>query len=122
MMLSAAFVAALGVAASFLPHELLELAGIVPDRFAAAIVQIAGALYVGFALLNWFAKGTLLGGIYGRPIVMANFAHFAMGAIALMKVPGPSAVGLTVAASVYSVFAVWFAYVLFGPGPAPGNR
>ena len=117
MTLSAAFVAALGVAASFLPQEILGLAGIPPDRFAAAAVQIAGALYIGFALLNWSAKGTLLGGIYGRPIVMTNFTHFAIGAIVLWKVPGPYAPGLLAAAAVYSVFAAWFGYVLFGPGP-----
>jgi len=117
MSLSAAFVAALGVSASFLPQELLELAGIAPDRFAAAIVQTSGALYIGFAILNWMAKGAMLGGIYGRPIVMANFAHFAIGAIALWKVPGPAAAGLIAAAALYSVFAAWFGYVLFGPGP-----
>ena len=117
MTLSAAFVAALGVAASFLPQEILGLAGIPPDRFAAAAVQIAGALYIGFALLNWSAKGTLLGGIYGRPIVLANFTHFAIGAIVLWKVPGLSAPGLLAAAAVYSAFAAWFGYVLFGPGP-----
>ena len=117
MTLSAAFLAVLGISASFLPQELLELAGIVPDRFATAIVQTSGALYVGFALLNWMAKGALLGGIYGRPIVMANFAHFAIGAITLWKAQGPAAAGLVVAATLYSVFAAWFGYVLFGPGP-----
>ena len=122
MTLSAAFVAALGVSASFLPQEILGLVGMAPDRFAAAIVQVAGALYVGFAILNWSAKGTLLGGIYGRPIVLANFTHFAIGAIVMLKIPGPAEAGLLVAAGAYSVFAAWFGYVLFGPGPASASR
>jgi len=122
MTLSAVFVAALGVSASFLPQEILQLAGLVPDRLAAAVVQLAGALYIGFALLNWSAKGALLGGIYGRPIVLANFAHFAIGAITLLKIVGLAEVGLLVAAAAYSVFAAWFGYVLFGPGPASASR
>lgn len=122
MTLSAVFVAALGIAASFLPREILVLAGIVPDRAAAAIVQVAGALYIGFALLNWTAKGTLLGGIYGRPIVVANFTHFVIGAIVLLEGRGPKPAGLIAAAAFYSVFAAWFGYVLFGRGPASAPR
>lgn len=121
MTLSAVFMAALGFSASFLPQEIIELTGTVPDRFMAAAIQVAGALYIGFALLNWSAKGTLLGGIYGRPIVLANFSHFAIGAIALLKSGGP-AVSLLVAAAAYSVFAAWFGLVLFGPGPASASR
>jgi len=96
--------------------------GASPDRFAVAVVQIAGALYFGFAILNWTAKGTLLGGIYGRPIVLANFTHFAIGAITLLKVPGQTEAGLLVGVVAYSVFAAWFGYVLFGPGPASASR
>ena len=122
MTLSAAFLAALGVSASFLPQEILARVGASPDRLIVAVVQIAGALYFGFAILNWTAKGTLLGGIYGRPIVLANFTHFAVGAITLLKVPGHTDAGLLVAAAAYSVFAAWFGYVLFGPGPASTSR
>jgi hypothetical protein len=121
MTLSAVFLGALGVAASFLPQEILHRVGSSPDRVTTAIVQIAGALYVGFAILNWMAKGMLLGGIYGRPIVLANLTHFVMGAIGLLEVRGQSG-ALLVATSAYSMFAVWFGYVLFGPGPPSASR
>jgi hypothetical protein len=121
MMSSAAFLGALGVAASFMPQEILQRVGASPDRVTTAIVQIAGALYFGFAMLNWMAKGMLLGGIYGRPIVLANLTHFAVGAIGLLEVRDQAG-ALLVATSAYSVFAVWFGYVLFGPGPASANR
>src|SRR4029077_12036096 len=86
MTLSAALLAVFGVAASFLPREILVHAGSSVDPFTATLVQVAGALYIGFALLNWAARGHLLGGIYGRPIGLANFAHFMIGAIVLVKV------------------------------------
>jgi hypothetical protein len=118
MTLSAAALAALGIIASFMPQEILGRAGIPADRFTVTLIQLAGALYFGFAILNWTAKGTLLGGIYGRPIVFANFTHFVIGAIVLLEGREPKAAALIVAAAFYSMFAVWFGYVLFGPGPA----
>ena len=119
MTLSAVVLAALGVAASFLPQEILQLDAGAATRFTVVLVQICGALYLGFAALNWTAKGTLLGGVYGRPIVLANFAHFMIGGIALAKaaLAGSPGTMILALAAVYSVFAVWFAYVLFGPGP-----
>jgi hypothetical protein len=120
MTLSAALNAVLGVAASFLPQEILQYTGATADPFTVGVIQIAGALYIGFALLNWSARGALLGGIYGRPIVVANFAHFAIAAIMLVKLvlAGHADAGLVAAAAAYSIFAAWFGSVLFGPGPA----
>jgi hypothetical protein len=119
MTLSAAALAALGLSTSFLPQEILSRAAMPADRFPVALIQIAGALYVGFAMLNWSAKGALLGGIYGRPIVLANFAHFAIGAIVLVKIlaVGQVQAEAAILTAVYVVFAAWFGFVLFGGGP-----
>ena len=38
-----------------------------------------------FAMLNWMAKGVIIGGIYSRPIVIANLAHFLIGDLELIK-------------------------------------
>jgi len=40
----------------------------------------------GFAMINWTAKTSLLGWIYGRPIPIGNFAHYAIAALALLKI------------------------------------
>ena len=119
MTLSAALNAALGVAASFLPQEILNYASTVAEPFTVSVIQIAGALYIGFAFLNWFARGALLGGIYGRPILLANFAHFAVAAIMLMKLvlAGEHGAAVLAVTLVYAVVAAWFGAVLFGPGP-----
>src|SRR5579872_5252327 len=85
MSLSAAVLAALGVAITFLPQELLAHVGVQPIASPVLLIQMLGALYMGFAALNWMYRGNRIGGIYGRPVSMANFVNFAVGAVALVK-------------------------------------
>ena len=116
MAMSALFMACLGVAASFLPQEILTWIG-APSRGALPLlVQLGGALYVGFAMVNWMAKGNLLGGIYNRAVAMGNFAHFFIGATVLIKglLAGKRVPGIWIGGAAYSLFAVWFALVAFG--------
>ncbi len=116
MSASSLFMAFLGLLASFLPQEILARLGAPADAGLPLLVQIGGALYVGFAMVNWMAKGTLLGGIYNRPVAMGNLAHFGIGAIALVKglLAGQTDPVVWVGCAAYSVFAVWFALVAFG--------
>lgn len=118
---SAVFLAALGLAASFAPHELASYAGTPADAFTVTVIQLAGAAWIAFALVNWSARGTMLGGIYGRPIALGNFAHFAIGAIVLLKVAGKSGMesaGFAITAA-YCVFAAAFGWALFVRDPLP---
>jgi len=107
--------ALLGTAMSFVPHELLAYGGVQPDGLAAVFVQVCGALYLGFAILNWMARGNLIGGIYSRPVALGNFMHFVVAGLALVKAAfaAPHVVPLWVAAVVYALFAVSFARVVF---------
>jgi hypothetical protein len=112
---SAMLMAILGICASFLPQEILSYSGADPRGFGVLLIQGIGALYLGFAILNWMARANLIGGIYSRPVAMGNFLHFAMVAVTLLKaLPGnPRAEPILVGAVVYSVFAVWFGLVVF---------
>ena len=122
MTTSAALMAVIGIAASFLPQEVLGLHGTVPDNATVLIVQMAGAVYIGFAMLNWMARGILIGGIYARPVASGNFLHFVMVAIALIKAAMThAALPLAISALVFSVFAVWFGLVVFR-APAAGQQ
>ncbi len=107
--------AAVGVACSFLPQEILTYDGGTPGPLAPLFIQLAGALYVAFAMLNWMSRTNLIGGIYSRPIATGNAMHFLIGAIALIK--GIRAVQITVPfvvlTTAYSVFAVLFLIVLY---------
>lgn len=123
MTTSAIVLAVLGLGATFLPQELLGYVGAGVTPAAVLLIQLMGALYIGFAALNWMSRGFITGGIYGRPLIMANLAHFMVGAIALLKAAftGPSAGGIVLVAAPYSVLAAWFAMVLFRhPAGEPG--
>lgn len=114
MAASAVLMAVAGLAGSFLPHELLRTLGVPATGALPVVVQLTGALYLGFAMLNWTAKDSLLGGIYNRPIAIANLLHFVSGAFALAKYatsarPPMLVIGMTV---VYAVFAIVFGKIL----------
>lgn len=115
MAASSVFTGIVGIVASFLPQEILLCFNTVPTVVLELMVQVLGAAYIGFALMNWMAKAVIIGGIYARPLAMGNFAHFAIAAIALVKVAyNHSALPhLWIAASLYSINAVLFGLVLF---------
>src|SRR5256885_11160647 len=75
MRVSALFMGVLGLCGTFLPQEILAYAGGAPRAFEVLAIQVAGALYLGFAFLNWMAQANLIGGIYSRPVAMGNVCH-----------------------------------------------
>lgn len=116
MVSSAALMAVIGLGMSFMPQEVLGMHGTVPDNATVLLVQMAGAVYLGFAYLNFMARGILIGGIYARPVALGNFLHFVMVAITLSKAAAVFAVlPLAISAAVFSLFAIWFGAVLFKP-------
>jgi hypothetical protein len=123
MVSSAALMAALGLAASFAPRELLAMLKPSVGPVEALAIQTCGAMYLGFAMLNWMARGNLLGGIYSRPIVMANFLHFTAGGLAMVKaiesLPTPAPAAMLGAA--YLGLAAGFGLLLFRSPPTGGQ-
>ena len=115
MSLSAATMAALGLVASFLPQEIVARAGGTGSGLAVLLVQVAGGLYLGFAMLSWSVRDMIVGGIYNRPVVLGNLLHFTSAGLALARgvTGGERQVGLIVLTAVYGLFAVWFARALF---------
>ena len=111
---SALFCGIIGILLSFLPNEIVEYFSVEPTIITILFLQILGALYLGFGILNWTAKGTLIGGIYNKPIALGNLMHFIVGAITLVKViynvqtHTEIIIFLTV---FYVIFALLFVYV-----------
>jgi hypothetical protein len=114
---SAIVMAVLGLAASFVPREILIALNVRPDPLPVLLVQITGALYLGFAMLNWMARGSLIGGIYGRPVAFGNFLHLMVVALAMLKalIAGPRPPMIIVGACVYWLLCLGFGWVLFTP-------
>jgi hypothetical protein len=124
MLLSAVFLAAIGISLTFLPAEIAGITGMAPDKTFTVILQLLGALYFSFALLNWMSKGTIIGGIYNKPVSIANMTHFVIGGLALIKLllnNHDLHYAIWILAGIYAVFAVLFG-VIFSKNPvADGN-
>jgi hypothetical protein len=83
--LSAAVLFLGGAALLFAPDALLP--ALVPGfpPAAAWLGQLLGAAWLGGAALNWLQRGAVLGGIYGRPVVLANLALYFISALSLLR-------------------------------------
>ena len=111
---------AAAVALLFAPEELLRFAGVAPSTLDMALLQVLGSALFGFGLLDWMQRYSRIGGIYSRPLVMANLAHAASAALLLghIAVRTPSA-PLLAATAAYGCIAIGFGVRLF-VSPAAG--
>lgn len=111
---SALFLGIIGVSLSFLPEEIINHFDADGNVITILALQLFGALYLGFGILNWMAKGSTIGGIFNKPIVIGNLMHFGVATIALfkivfsVKIHTEIIIPLTI---VYFVFALGFGYV-----------
>lgn len=112
---SALVMGAAGILGTFAPHELLGAFGIAAEGVLPLFAQLLAALYFAFAMVNWMARGSLIGGIYNRPVAVGNVTHFVIGALALIKAAAGEqrSVALLAVAAVYALFAIGFATLLF---------
>lgn len=121
MSISAAIMIAIGLAFSFMPKEILSALDItITDRTMPLILQLTGALYLGFGTMNWMAKTVLIGGIYAKPLSMGNFAHFLIASLALMKNLMHNSIASTyiwILTIIYALLAIAFGFVsMTNPG------
>jgi hypothetical protein len=111
MSASAFFLGSVGILLTFMPQEVSQMLLLVGSPI---LFQLLGALYFAFALLNWTAKGNLIGGIYSRPVAIGNFAHFMIGALALIELILLQPFNfLSIFAILYLIFAILFGWVFF---------
>jgi hypothetical protein len=115
MTASALVMGALGLSATFLPQEIAAYLGVSAEGALPLLIQVLGALYFAFAMLNWSAKDSLIGGIYNRPVGIANLVHFVVGALALAKgaFASPADMAVLAMAAVYVLFASAFGMIFF---------
>ena len=123
MTCSAAYLACVGLALSFIPQEIGVFFSIESNIVTTLMLQLFGALNLGFAMLNWMIRGGRIGGIYNKPIATANFMHFGVGALALLKIifePTTNPYFIVPITIVYTVFGIAFGY-LFMNNPKDTN-
>lgn len=107
---SSLILGAVGVFALFMPEMLLSESG----ETGALLVQLMGGSFFAFALMNWIAKDSAIGGIYARPVSLANFSHFFTGAMILIKyLFNEFSLLVLVLTLVYVIYALCFYWLAF---------
>jgi hypothetical protein len=103
----------------FAPDVILVSLGEPVAKVPLLMCQLAGAMAFAMAVNNWMARGAAIGGIYGRPLLVANLAAMLtcgfslVNAEALAHGPAPTVVGV-----VFLLFAAAFGRLMFA-GPKP---
>jgi len=116
MTLSAIILALIGISLIFFPKEILDYFELSVSDTLELLMQIIGSFYYAFAMLNWMSKGSIIGGIYNRPISIANLTHFVIAAFALVRgtLSNPSLPYIMwLITIIYSIFAILFGIVTF---------
>ena len=116
MIISAIFLAVNGFGLSFFPNEISLLLTNDNNHIFILIIQILGALYLGFSYVNWMSKNSLIGGIYNKPLLIGNTLHFLTASIAMIKLvfKFENNLQLIIANTIiYCLFTLCFGYVFF---------
>jgi hypothetical protein len=115
MRASACVLFALGLTCTFMADHVPVWMGAPPLPALVLLVQVAGALYLGFAAMNWMGRDQLIGGIYSRPLVIGNLLHFLTAGLAMLKVAasGTDLALLWPLTAVYLLLAAVFGSLLF---------
>ena len=111
----AALLALSGLALLFAPELVVADS---PDPRPPVLAQLVGASLLGFAAANWTGRGAVLGGIYGRAVVVGNQAFAFVGALVLLRsLPADPGAGFWVLLLVLAFGAVLYSVLLFRPPP-----
>ena len=116
MIISAIFLAFNGFGFSFFPNEISVLLSKNDNHFFILILQILGALYLGFSYINWMSKNSLIGGIYNKPLLIGNILHFLTASMAMIKLIFKFENNLKLIIPytiIYCLFTLFFGYVFF---------
>jgi hypothetical protein len=111
---SALCAAAFGTLLLFAPQEVSE--ALTPGRGDSPLIPLLGAALLGFGAMNWIARGSILGGIYGRAVVAGNQTHLTIGGLLLAKQGvgiGATNPAFWVLTGLYVFGAAFFGYLTF---------
>ena len=116
MIVVSLYLGIVGFGLTFLPQEIAFFFENEANQTFVLALQILGALYLGFGMMNWMAKNSLIGGIYNRPLIFGNLLHFLVSAFALIKMikkysENQSVVIITISI-LYFIFTISFGYLL----------
>jgi hypothetical protein len=106
-----------GLAALFAPGEMAGFLGSRGQPTSAVVIQLLGGALFALGFLDWFSRFSAIGGIHGRPVLVANLSFFFIAATTLLR-HALGSEGTAVAwlpAGVAGALAAWFGRLLFFP-------
>jgi hypothetical protein len=111
----------IGIVLLFFPDEIVMW--ISADATAVIPLQLTSAGLLSLAMLNWTGRSAIYGGIYGRPILLANLMFTTIFSATLIravsdKVIGSAAWGLVV---LFSLLVLAF-FILMRSPPWSSNK
>lgn len=113
----------LGALFVFAPEE--SAVALTRQETPALAFSLLGAALFGLGMMDWLTRRAPIGGIYGRPVLMANLVHFVIGGLALLRA-GLDGVGtgwLWALCAVYLGGAAFYGALLFtSPRPEQTKR
>lgn len=114
LVIAAAVAAVFGVGFVVASGPLLSVYGITLDKAGTLIAQLFGALLIGQAVLNWFARN-LTDPEARRAVVFGNLAGDAVGFVVILsgQLAGIANALGWVNVAIYLLLALGFAYVQF---------
>lgn len=112
---SALFLLVIGAALNFMAPEVAGLLGMNGVPQAALILQLLAGFLLGAGVINWMLKRNPIGGIYGRPLCVANLLQFTVATFALGRAAwhGQLPVAGWVLCAICAVFALGFGWLIF---------
>ncbi len=114
---ASALLIACGVAALFAPQEIAAALAGHGQATAPLVVQLLGTGLFALGFLDWFSRYSPIGGIYGRPVLLANFFYFFTVTATFARYAASSEDGRPAwfLALATGALAAWFAKILFRP-------
>jgi hypothetical protein len=119
---SAGFLAVAGFPLLFASDVLLPRIVLGMPTHATWLGQLIAAAWLSVAFYNWNTRGTILGGIYGRPGVLLNLGIYLISALSLFKA-SPTLPLVRLGALPFALFAIVYAIILLrGPFDRPAAQ
>lgn len=119
LLVSGMFLLGGALPAIFAPQEVAEVLGSRGRLAGPVLVQLLGAALFGLGFLDWFSRYSAIGGIYGRPVLVANLSFFFIAATTLGRhAGGDGGPAAWLLAGVTGLLAAWFGKLLFFPPDA----
>lgn len=125
--ISALVLAAAGGIALFAPDEMARAVEAMVSPSLSLAIQLIGSGLLGIAVLDWMSRGNRIGGIYARPVGIANLLMFMTAAFSIGKAANVGALPAWGWAGcvITGAFALAYAWLVFAHdplGPSDGTK